>query len=84
MACRSNLSGVVEMNNGAQIRFDTMGILMIPDKSQANQWISTAGVQFESDDERDIWLNNILGIWEGTFNMKTYRHHYRIYLRISE
>ncbi len=81
VVCRSNLSGTIETNDGVQIKFDSMGFLMVPDKSQSHQWITTAGVRFETDDDRYTWLNNVLGIWEGTFNMETYRHHYQVYAK---
>ena len=81
VVCRSNLSGVIETNDGAIINFDTMGFFKVPDKSQPQQWITTAGVNFTTDDERYGWLNDVLGIWEGTFNMETYRHHYQVYTR---
>jgi hypothetical protein len=79
VVCRSNLSGVIETDDGAKIRFDTMGFFKVPDKSKSHLWVTTAGVQFETDDERYAWLNDVLGIWEGTFNMETYRHHYQVY-----
>jgi len=81
VVCRSNLDGRIATNDGAQIKFNTMGFLMIPDKSYSDRWISTAGVQFETDDEQYVWLNGLLGIWEGTFNMATYRHNYRVYVQ---
>jgi hypothetical protein len=84
VVCRSNLSGVIETNDGAQIKFDTMGFFMVPDKSQPNRWINTSGVQLETEDEQYTWLNNVLGIWEGTFDMETYRHHYQVYAKIAE
>jgi hypothetical protein len=77
--CRSNLSGTIETDDGAQIAFDSMGLLMVPDKSQPHRWITSAAVMFETEDERYAWLNYTLGIWEGTFDMESYRHHYRVY-----
>jgi hypothetical protein len=41
------------------------------------------GVKFETDSEAYRWLNTTLGVWEGEFDMETYRHTYRIYGHIN-
>jgi hypothetical protein len=79
--CRSNLSGVIETEDGARIHSDTMGFFMVPDKAQPHLWTTSAAVHFETKDERYVWLNAVLGVWEGTFDMESYRHQYRVYAR---
>jgi hypothetical protein len=77
--CASNLRGAIETNNGAEIQFDTLGFFMKPDKSKPNEWITSAGVRFDTADRRYEWLKAVLAVWQGEFDMETYRHHYRVY-----
>ncbi len=81
--CESNLVGVITTDEGAEIRFDTMGFFMRPDPSQPHQWVTSAAVSFETQAETYAWLNAILGVWEGEFDMHSYHHHYRAYARIT-
>jgi hypothetical protein len=83
VACQSNLFGIITTEDGAEIKFDSMGIFMVPDKGKPHLWTTTAGVGFETNDESYRWLNSMLGVWEGDFNMQTHRHHYQAYSRDS-
>ena len=76
--CRSNLTGVIETNDGAQIRFDSRGFFIKPDETNPNQWITSASVYFYTADGRYKWLNTRLAVWEGEFDMVTFRHHYHV------
>ena len=78
--CESNLFGIIETEDGAEIKFDTMGFFMRPDKTKPHQWTTSAAVTFVTEDERYTWLNSVLGVWSGEFNMKTYKHHYQVYV----
>ncbi len=77
--CESNLFGMIETDDGARIKFDTLGFFMRSDKHNPNQWVTSAAVKFDTTDERYQWLNSILGVWKGEFDMGTYRHHYQVY-----
>lgn len=81
--CESNLFGIIETDDGVQIEFDTMGFFMRPEQDNPNRWITSAAVNFNTADGRYQWLNTVLGVWEGEFDMGTYRHHYQVYARIS-
>ena len=81
VACQSNLFGLITTKDGAEIKFDSMGIFMVPDKEKPHLWATTAGVSFETKDQKYRWINPILGVWEGEFDSKSYRHHYRVYAR---
>ena len=81
VACQSNLFGLITTKDGAEIKFDSMGIFMVPDKEKPHLWATTARVSFETNDQRYRWPNTILGVWEGEFDSKSYRHHYRVYAR---
>ncbi len=80
-ACESNLFGIITTEDGAEIRFDTMGFFLRPYKDKPKLWVTSAAVSFETDDERCAWLNPLLGVWEGTFDMASYKHHYQAYAR---
>lgn len=77
--CQTNFAGVIETEEGAQIQFDAKGFGMVADPSKPNEWHMASAVQFETADERYRWLNTTLGLWDGHFDMETYRHHYRVY-----
>ena len=76
--CASNLFGIISTDDGAEIKFDTMGFFRRPDEG-SHIWHNSAGVSFETDDDRYQWLTEIMGVWDGEFDMKTYRHRYQIY-----
>ncbi|HSG15969.1 MAG TPA: hypothetical protein VLE70_06555 [Anaerolineae bacterium] len=80
-ACESNLFGIITTEDEAEIRFDTMGFFRRPYKDKPHLWVTSAAVSFETDDERYTWPNPILGVWEGTFDMSSYKHHYQAYAR---
>ena len=69
--CRSNLTGVIETNDGAQIQFDSRGFFIKPDKSNPNKWITSASVYLHTADQRYEWLNTRLAVWVGEFDMET-------------
>ena len=79
--CQTNFAGVIETDDGGQIHFDAKGFGMVPDPSKPNEWHMASAVQFDTEDNRYERLNAVLGLWDGTFDMETYRHHYRVYAR---
>ena len=82
--CRSNLTGVIETNDGAQIQFDSRGFFIKPDEANPNKWITSASVYFYTTDGRYEWLNTRLAVWEGEFNMVTFHHCYHVCLQVAE
>ena len=82
--CRSNLTGVIETNDGAEIHFDSRGFFIKPDQSNPNKWVTSASVHFDTADYRYEWLNRLLAVWEGEFDMETYRHHYQAYAQVMD
>ncbi len=82
--CRSNLTGVIETSDGAQIQFDSRGFFIKPGEATPNKWIASAAVYFQSIDIRYEWLNMRLAVWNGEFNMSIFHHHYHVYLEVGE
>lgn len=78
--CRSNLTGTVTTVDGAQVRLDSRGFFIQPDESDPIRWITAASVHFVTADPRYEWLNRRLAVWEGDFNMDTFRHQYHVLL----
>ena len=72
---------MIEMDDGAHIRFDAKGFGIVPDRLKPNKWHIANTVQFDTEDERYEWLNTALALWDGEFDMETYRHHYQSYTR---
>jgi hypothetical protein len=58
-----------------------MGFFRRPFKDKPHLWVTSAAVSFETADARYTWLNPVLGVWEGTFDMASYQHHYQAYAR---
>ncbi|HEY4674440.1 MAG TPA: DUF3237 family protein [Candidatus Bathyarchaeia archaeon] len=77
--CRSSLLGEIETDDTAKICFDSRGFFIQPDKSNVNRWITSASVHFDTADQRYKWLNTLLAVWEGEFDMEKGRHHYQAY-----
>lgn len=82
--CRSGLVGVIETDDKVRIPFESIGFFLRPDKSRPDRWISSAAVRFDAQGERYGWLNAVLVVWEGEFDMGTYRHRYRAYANTVE
>lgn len=82
--CQTNFAGFIETDNGAKIRFEANGFGIVPDKSKPQQWHIANAVQFDTEDQRYHWLNTMLALWDGEFDMETYRHSYQVYTRDSD
>ena len=82
--CPSNLFGLITTNDSAEIRFDAMGFFLRADLNRPHQWRTTAAVHFVTIDPCYAWLDDILGVWEGQFDIQTYRHHYSVYASLKQ
>jgi hypothetical protein len=76
------LFGIITTDDGGEIEFDSMGFFRRPDEGE-HIWQNSSGVSFESDDDRYQWLTEIMGVWDGEFDMKAYRHRYQIFGKIE-
>jgi hypothetical protein len=82
--CQTNFAGIIETDDGARIQFDAKGFGMVPDRSKPNKWYMVNAIQFDSEDRRYDWLNMVLALWDGEFDMETYRHFYQVYTRAGD
>jgi hypothetical protein len=82
--CQTNFAGLIETNTGAKIQFEATGFGIVPDRSKPQRWHIANAVQFDTEDQRYDWLNTMLALWDGEFDMETYRHSYQVYTRAGE
>lgn len=82
--CLTNLAGEIATSDGAVIHFDARGHGKVTDPSKPHRWTMVYGVKFNTENPNYDWLNATLGVWEGEFNMNTYKHHYQIHARLEE
>jgi hypothetical protein len=75
--CESNLRGLIETEDGAAIHFDALGFFRRPTQPDDQIWVNASAVTFHTDDGRYLWLNEVTGVWRGTFDMAAYRHNYQ-------
>jgi hypothetical protein len=81
--CASNLFGIITTEDEAEIKFDTMGFFRRPDPG-SHIWQNSSGVSFETDDSRYQWITEVMGVWEGEFDMKAYQHRYQVYAKLEK
>ena len=76
--CDAHFSGVIITDDGAEIRFNTLGFFR-PPSDGSNIWRQTASVVFTTDSPEYHWLTETVGVWDGEFDMGKYKHHYHVY-----
>ncbi|RMF82376.1 MAG: DUF3237 family protein [Chloroflexi bacterium] len=81
--CLTNFAGTIETEDGAIIHYDARGHGKVINLDKPNQWVMVYGVKFSTEDQRYDWLNATLGVWEGEFDMETYKHHYQVYAHVN-
>jgi hypothetical protein len=80
--CKTNPGGIIKTKDGAEIQFDAKGYgFRGYDISQPHLWKLTAALQFHTEDKRYLWLNTVLGVWEGTFNEKEGKAKYQAFIQ---
>ena len=82
--CRSGPLGIIETDDGAQIRFDAEGFgLRGYNSSEPHKWTLTHSLQFHTDDKRYNWLNSTLGVWQGQFDETTRKAFYQAFIQVE-
>jgi hypothetical protein len=78
------LMGEIVTDDSARIRFDTLGFMKRGESDGAimpSRYQMTGSIYFETDSSKYLWLNNVLGVWQGYYDMASFRHSYRIYIQ---
>lgn len=76
--CAANFEGRITTPNGTTVDFESLGFFRRPTDS-GKIWMMSGSVTFDTPDERLKILTERPALWEGQFDMKTYRHRYLIY-----
>lgn len=83
--CTVNPAGVIETYHGAEIWFDAKGFgLRGYDPSSPHIWQLTMGLRFETQDDRYLWLNTTLAMWQGRFDERAGQAAYQAYAQFPE
>lgn len=77
--CKTNIAGFIETDDGGRIGIETRGFGVVSDPSRPRHWRMSAAIQFRADGKY-AWLQSVLAVWDGSFDMVTGRHSYRAYL----
>ncbi len=81
--CKVNLVGTIQAEDGRNVTFDAVGFGIVGDPRLPTRWHMNAAVQFSTDpDGPHAWLNQLLAVWDGRFEMGTGQHVYRAYAPI--
>jgi hypothetical protein len=81
--CMTNIAGVIETNDGSRIGIETRGFGVVPDPARPSRWKMNAAIQFKADGKYG-WLQSVLAVWDGFFDMETGRHSYQAYTGQSD
>ena len=76
--CRLNVAGIIETDDGAEIRFDSQGFAVKP--AGVDAWKVASAVRFAVNDSRYRWLEAAPAIWAGEFDAANATARYRAYL----
>jgi hypothetical protein len=82
--CETNIVGIITIDEGAQVAFETRGYGIVPDPTQPHLWAMPAVVKFRTESPTYQWLNSTLAIWKGTFDGHTGVHRYQAYSHQQE
>ncbi len=81
--CKVNLVGTIQAEDGRNVTFDAVGFGIVGGPRLPDRWYMNAAVQFSTDpDGPNAWLNQLLAVWDGHFEMRTGQHVYRAYALI--
>ncbi len=76
--CKTNIAGFIETDDGSRIAMETRGFGVVPDSARPSHWRMSAAIQFKAEGKH-AWLQSVLAVWDGSFDMDTGRHSYRAY-----
>ncbi len=80
--CKLQIPGIIRTRDGAEIRFEARGMVIIADNSRPTKWLASGVLHFQTgNDGGYAWLNNTLAIYEGEFDMETAHAVYHAYTR---
>ena len=78
-----NILGQIETDDRGKILFNDLGYMTRENGENVARWSLTGSVIFNTEDRHYLWLNNIVGVLQGLYDMGSFRHSYRIYIQRS-
>ena len=77
--CKIEVPGIIETSDGAKIRFETIGESGSRYTKTPKAEKEVFSMRFQTEDERYAWLNKLLAVGVGEFDMETWIHRDHIY-----
>ncbi|MCI0407632.1 MAG: hypothetical protein L0191_03545 [Acidobacteria bacterium] len=78
--CTMQLPGEIVTEDGDRVSFEGQGHAVVPNQGEPSKWKVGGAFRFHTADRRYEWLNAVLALWVGEFDMSTGRARYRLYL----
>ncbi|MBI4273479.1 MAG: DUF3237 family protein [Rhizobiales bacterium] len=79
MVCDLQVPGIIETQDGAEIRFEGREYAM-PLANGRKQWKIVGVMRFKTDDQRYQWLNETFAVTSGAFDYDTGRARWQAYI----
>jgi hypothetical protein len=82
LRCGFTLMGEIVTDDRARIRFDALGFMKRGESDgviMPSRYEMTGSVYFETESSKYLWMNKVLGVLQGYYDMASFRHSYRIY-----
>src|SRR6266498_3664853 len=76
--CKLQIPGIIKTVEGSEIRFEARR-MAISDESQSSKWHVAGAFYFDTKSRKYLWLNLLLGIYEGEFDMNSAHAAYRVF-----
>jgi hypothetical protein len=80
VGCSMQLPGEITTDDGALIEFEARGQAIVPDDKAPSRWKVGGAFRFQTKDERYLWLNTVLALWDGDFDNNAGKAFYRLYI----
>ena|SRR5438445_7076758 len=79
--CKLQIPGTIKTSDGEEMLFEARGIAAILDKSQSSKWSAAGVFHFDTGSKKYKWLNTVLAVYEGEFNIEAGHAKYHAYIR---
>ncbi|MEW5975827.1 MAG: hypothetical protein AB1898_08470 [Acidobacteriota bacterium] len=79
-SCTMQIPGQILTEDSATISFQGQEHAIVPDSKLPSPWKVGGAFRSQTEDKRYVWLNSILALWVGDFNMDSVEAHHRFYV----
>lgn len=81
-ACDAYFTGQISPGDTDSIDFEMLGYFQRA--AEADEWNLASGIRFRPNSDFHACFANLVGLVEGVFNMRDYRHDYRVFAPICD